>query len=89
MKITVEGQTDVKLFPEDDEPANILNIKRGIVSALIVPVMEEEKNNKMVALPLSLLYCLIFFSIYSRSIEARVRSMIQIVVAKINKLLNE
>uniref|UniRef100_A0A673C6Z0 Vitellogenin domain-containing protein n=1 Tax=Sphaeramia orbicularis TaxID=375764 RepID=A0A673C6Z0_9TELE len=47
LKITVEGQTDVKLFPEDDEPVNILNIKRGIVSALIVPVMEEEKNKEM------------------------------------------
>eukprot|EP00064_Thunnus_orientalis_P009740 superscaffoldBa00001255_g9766 len=47
LKITVEGQTDVKLFPEDDEPANILNIKRGIVSALIVPVMEEERNKEM------------------------------------------
>ncbi|XP_032399124.1 apolipoprotein B-100 [Etheostoma spectabile] len=47
LKITVEGQTDVRLYPEDHEPVNILNIKRGIVSALIVPVMEEEKNNKM------------------------------------------
>ncbi|XP_038560849.1 apolipoprotein B-100-like [Micropterus salmoides] len=47
LKITVEGQTDVKLYPEDDEPVNILNIKRGIVSALIVPVMEEEMNKKM------------------------------------------
>ncbi|XP_053193160.1 apolipoprotein B-100-like [Scomber japonicus] len=47
LKITVEGQTDVKLFPEDDEPVNILNIKRGIVSALIVPVMEEERNKEM------------------------------------------
>uniref|UniRef100_A0A3P8TQQ5 Vitellogenin domain-containing protein n=1 Tax=Amphiprion percula TaxID=161767 RepID=A0A3P8TQQ5_AMPPE len=45
LKITVEGQTDVKLFPEDDEPVNILNIKRGIVSALLV--MEEEKNKEM------------------------------------------
>ncbi|KAG7239697.1 hypothetical protein INR49_028633 [Caranx melampygus] len=47
LKITVEGQTSVELFPEDDEPVNILNIKRGIVSALMVPVMEEEKNTKM------------------------------------------
>uniref|UniRef100_A0AAX7U3W8 Vitellogenin domain-containing protein n=1 Tax=Astatotilapia calliptera TaxID=8154 RepID=A0AAX7U3W8_ASTCA len=42
-----EGQTDVRLYPEDNEPVNILNIKRGIVSALMVPVMEEEKNNEM------------------------------------------
>uniref|UniRef100_A0A3B5BN20 Vitellogenin domain-containing protein n=1 Tax=Stegastes partitus TaxID=144197 RepID=A0A3B5BN20_9TELE len=49
LKITVEGQTDVRLYPEDDEPVNILNIKRGIVSALLVPVMEEERNKEMVA----------------------------------------
>ncbi|TMS12086.1 Apolipoprotein B-100 [Larimichthys crocea] len=47
LKIVVEGQTEVKLYPEEDEPVNILNIKRGIVSALIVPVMEEERNKKM------------------------------------------
>ncbi|KAM8832925.1 apolipoprotein B-100-like [Spinachia spinachia] len=47
LKILIENQTNVALFPENEEPLNILNIKRGIVSALIVPVMEEEKNNKM------------------------------------------
>uniref|UniRef100_A0A3Q3G180 Vitellogenin domain-containing protein n=1 Tax=Labrus bergylta TaxID=56723 RepID=A0A3Q3G180_9LABR len=47
--ITVEGDLQVKLYPEDDEPVNILNIKRGIVSSLIVPVMEEDKNKIMVA----------------------------------------
>jgi len=47
LKITIEGQTDVKLFPEEDEPINILNIKRGIVSALLVPVLEEERNKEM------------------------------------------
>ncbi|XP_029966918.1 apolipoprotein B-100-like [Salarias fasciatus] len=47
LKVTVEGQTEVKLYPGEDEPINILNIKRGIVSALIVPVMEEEKNKEM------------------------------------------
>ncbi|XP_034017680.1 apolipoprotein B-100-like [Thalassophryne amazonica] len=47
LKVTVEGQVNVKLFPKDDEPVNILNIKRGIVSALIVPVVEEEKNKEM------------------------------------------
>ncbi|XP_034555340.1 apolipoprotein B-100-like [Notolabrus celidotus] len=47
LKITVEGELTVSLFPEDDEPVNILNIKRGIVSSLIVPVMEEEKNKIM------------------------------------------
>uniref|UniRef100_A0A8C3ALV4 Vitellogenin domain-containing protein n=1 Tax=Cyclopterus lumpus TaxID=8103 RepID=A0A8C3ALV4_CYCLU len=48
--ITVEGQTDVRLYAGDDDPVNILNIKRGIVSALMVPVMEEEKNDRMVTL---------------------------------------
>uniref|UniRef100_G3P570 Vitellogenin domain-containing protein n=1 Tax=Gasterosteus aculeatus aculeatus TaxID=481459 RepID=G3P570_GASAC len=47
LKISIENQTNVALFPENEEPLNILNIKRGIVSALIVPVMEEENNNKM------------------------------------------
>ncbi|TNN45216.1 Apolipoprotein B-100 [Liparis tanakae] len=47
LKITVEGQTDVRLYSGDDDTVNILNIKRGIVSALIVPVMEEEKNDRM------------------------------------------
>ncbi|XP_070843273.1 apolipoprotein B-100-like [Chaetodon trifascialis] len=47
LKIAVGGQTQVELFPEDDEPVNILNIKRGIVSALLVPVMEEERNKEM------------------------------------------
>ncbi|XP_056219329.1 apolipoprotein B-100-like [Seriola aureovittata] len=47
LKITVDGQTDVKLYPEDNEPVNILNVKRGIVSALMVPAMEEERNKEM------------------------------------------
>uniref|UniRef100_A0A665W8J0 Vitellogenin domain-containing protein n=1 Tax=Echeneis naucrates TaxID=173247 RepID=A0A665W8J0_ECHNA len=48
LKITVEGETNVGLYPEENEPVNILNIKRGIVSALMVPAMEEEKNKEMV-----------------------------------------
>ncbi|KAL7389148.1 hypothetical protein ABVT39_027149 [Epinephelus coioides] len=47
LKIRVKEQTRVTLYPEDDEPINILNIKRGIISALIVPVMEEDENKKM------------------------------------------
>ncbi|XP_029352750.1 apolipoprotein B-100-like [Echeneis naucrates] len=47
LKITVEGETNVGLYPEENEPVNILNIKRGIVSALMVPAMEEEKNKEM------------------------------------------
>ncbi|MCI4389547.1 hypothetical protein PGIGA_G00099360 [Pangasianodon gigas] len=47
LKVIVEGDNDIKLFPEDDELINILNIKRGIISALAVPVLQEEKNKKM------------------------------------------
>ncbi|KAI1897325.1 hypothetical protein AGOR_G00082150 [Albula goreensis] len=47
LKLTVEGATKVSLFPEEDEPINILNIKRGIISALLVPVLEEEYNSNM------------------------------------------
>uniref|UniRef100_A0A8C5G644 Apolipoprotein B-100-like n=1 Tax=Gouania willdenowi TaxID=441366 RepID=A0A8C5G644_GOUWI len=47
LKISVEGQSDVKLYPEEDEPVNILNIKRGIISALIVPSLDEDRNKEM------------------------------------------
>lgn len=49
LKVTVEGEADVKLYPEADEPVNILNIKRGIVSALMVPMVEEEMTKNMVS----------------------------------------
>uniref|UniRef100_A0AAR2JKF9 Vitellogenin domain-containing protein n=1 Tax=Pygocentrus nattereri TaxID=42514 RepID=A0AAR2JKF9_PYGNA len=47
LKVIVEGDNDIKLFPEDGELINILNIKRGIISALAVPVLEEERNKRM------------------------------------------
>ncbi|XP_066530178.1 apolipoprotein B-100 [Hoplias malabaricus] len=47
LNFMVERVTDVSLFPEKDEPENILNIKRGIISALLAPVPEEEHNIKM------------------------------------------
>ncbi|CAJ1077022.1 apolipoprotein Bb%2C tandem duplicate 1 [Xyrichtys novacula] len=47
LKVVVEGAYDVKLYPEDGETTNILNIKRGIISALAVPLVEEEKNKIM------------------------------------------
>ncbi|XP_062324139.1 apolipoprotein B-100-like isoform X1 [Osmerus eperlanus] len=50
LKVMVEGETGVKLFPEENEPATILNIKRGIVSALLVPSLKVEKNVKMATL---------------------------------------
>ncbi|CAB1335350.1 unnamed protein product [Coregonus sp. 'balchen'] len=47
LKITWEPVIGIRLYPEPDEPVNILNIKRGIISALNVPVMEEESNSIM------------------------------------------
>ena len=36
------------LYPEAGEQDHILNVKRGIVSALLAPVEEEEHNSRMV-----------------------------------------
>ncbi|XP_067099220.1 apolipoprotein B-100 [Osmerus mordax] len=47
LKFMVKEASDVKLFPEPDEPVNIVNIKRGIISALMVPVQEEEHYSYM------------------------------------------
>ncbi|PWA27745.1 hypothetical protein CCH79_00000447 [Gambusia affinis] len=47
LKFVVEGEYDVKLFPADGETTTILNFKRGIVSALAVPLLEKEKNSNM------------------------------------------
>uniref|UniRef100_A0A0S7EYM0 APOB n=1 Tax=Poeciliopsis prolifica TaxID=188132 RepID=A0A0S7EYM0_9TELE len=47
LKFVVEGEYDVKLFPADGETTTILNFKRGIVSALAVPLLEEDKNSNM------------------------------------------
>ncbi|KAL6477969.1 hypothetical protein MHYP_G00138040 [Metynnis hypsauchen] len=47
LNFMVEQVTDVSIYPEKDEPENIVNIKRGIISALLAPVLEEEHNNKM------------------------------------------
>ncbi|KAM9840239.1 apolipoprotein Bb, tandem duplicate 1 [Aulostomus maculatus] len=44
LKVVVEGVYDVKLYPEEGETTTILNIKRGIISALAVPLVEEAKN---------------------------------------------
>ncbi|GCC30238.1 apolipoprotein B-100 [Chiloscyllium punctatum] len=39
---TVHGHLDVNLYPNKSEPTNILNIKRGIISTLLVPVESDE-----------------------------------------------
>ncbi|XP_074472222.1 apolipoprotein B-100-like [Sebastes fasciatus] len=47
LQVVVEGVYDVELYPEDGETTTILNIKRGIISALAVPLLEEDKNKNM------------------------------------------
>ncbi|XP_047467540.1 apolipoprotein B-100 [Mugil cephalus] len=47
LKFTVEELTNFQLYPETDEPVNILNIKRGIISALMLPFMDDKQTNVM------------------------------------------
>ncbi|XP_055362306.1 apolipoprotein Bb, tandem duplicate 1 isoform X2 [Betta splendens] len=47
LKFVVDGVYDVKLYPEDGESTTILNFKRGIISALAVPLLEEGENRNM------------------------------------------
>uniref|UniRef100_UPI00398E5416 apolipoprotein B-100 n=1 Tax=Pristiophorus japonicus TaxID=55135 RepID=UPI00398E5416 len=39
---TTYGHMGVNLYPNENEPTNILNIKRGIISSLLVPVESNE-----------------------------------------------
>ncbi|KAG7265390.1 hypothetical protein CRUP_011096, partial [Coryphaenoides rupestris] len=48
LKFTVEQVTKVDLYPTSDEEVNILNVKRGIISALLAPVEEEQHNSRMI-----------------------------------------
>ncbi|KAH0621946.1 hypothetical protein JD844_023712 [Phrynosoma platyrhinos] len=41
LKFSLKDGNEVQLYPEDGEPTHILNIKRGIISALIVPTEPE------------------------------------------------
>ncbi|XP_032149890.1 apolipoprotein B-100 [Sapajus apella] len=42
LKLAIPEGKQVFLYPEKDEPTHILNIKRGIISALLVPSETEE-----------------------------------------------
>lgn len=48
MSFVVERMTDVSLYPKEQEPKNILNVKRGIISALIAPALDSHDNREMV-----------------------------------------
>ncbi|XP_030302864.1 apolipoprotein B-100 isoform X1 [Calypte anna] len=49
LKFSVQDGTKVKLYPEKDEPLNVLNLKRGIISALLVPT-ETVENIKTISM---------------------------------------
>ncbi|KAM4724117.1 apolipoprotein B-100 [Anableps anableps] len=41
LQVSVLSNSRVEVYPEVDEPINILNIKRGIISAFLVPIVED------------------------------------------------
>lgn len=47
LRLTVHEGKQVVLYPEKDEPKHILNIKRGIISSLLVPMETEEATHMM------------------------------------------
>ncbi|NWH61262.1 APOB protein, partial [Geococcyx californianus] len=49
LKFSIQDGTKVKLYPETDEPLNVLNLKRGIISALLVPA-ETAENVKTISM---------------------------------------
>ncbi|NXP50758.1 APOB protein, partial [Heliornis fulica] len=49
LKFSIQDGSNVKLYPEKDEPLNVLNLKRGIISALLVPT-ETVENVKTISM---------------------------------------
>ncbi|OXB84376.1 UNVERIFIED_CONTAM: hypothetical protein H355_010803, partial [Colinus virginianus] len=49
LKFSTQDGTKVKLYPKKDEPLNVLNLKRGIISALLAPT-ESEENIKTISM---------------------------------------
>ncbi|XP_038607568.1 apolipoprotein B-100 isoform X1 [Tachyglossus aculeatus] len=48
LKLSVTGGKQVLLYPDKDEPTHILNIKRGIISALLLPPEMEKDQQQLV-----------------------------------------
>uniref|UniRef100_A0A3B4FGW7 Apolipoprotein Ba n=1 Tax=Pundamilia nyererei TaxID=303518 RepID=A0A3B4FGW7_9CICH len=46
LKFTLQGVSNIQLYPDADEAIGILNIKRGIVSALMVPDTEDQQGGR-------------------------------------------
>ncbi|KAL7988083.1 hypothetical protein Chor_007002 [Crotalus horridus] len=42
LKVKIQNEKNVELYPVDSEATHILNIKRGIISALVVPTERED-----------------------------------------------
>ncbi|NXU55395.1 APOB protein, partial [Turnix velox] len=49
LKFSIQDGTKVTLYPKKDEPLNVLNLKRGIISALLVPT-ETAENIKTISM---------------------------------------
>ncbi|XP_020823088.1 apolipoprotein B-100 [Phascolarctos cinereus] len=49
LRLSIPDGKQVLLYPEKGEPTHILNIKRGVVSALLVP-MDTEEDRRLLAL---------------------------------------
>ncbi|XP_032403180.1 LOW QUALITY PROTEIN: apolipoprotein B-100 [Xiphophorus hellerii] len=44
LKVSVHSNGRVEVYPKADESTNILNVKRGIISAFLVPIMEDGRT---------------------------------------------
>ncbi|ETE64141.1 Apolipoprotein, partial [Ophiophagus hannah] len=53
LKVKIQDDRNVELYPVDNEATHILNIKRGIISALLVPM---ETENNIQTLPMDTVY---------------------------------
>ncbi|XP_036608394.1 apolipoprotein B-100 isoform X2 [Trichosurus vulpecula] len=49
LRLSIPDGKQVLLYPEKEEPAHILNMKRGVVSALLVP-MDTEEGKRVLAM---------------------------------------
>ncbi|XP_044519221.1 apolipoprotein B-100, partial [Gracilinanus agilis] len=47
LRLSISEGKKVLLYPEKEEPAHILNIKRGIISALLVPMETDEEKQEL------------------------------------------
>lgn len=52
LKVSVHSNGRVEVYPKADESINILNVKRGIISAFLVPIMEDGRTGLVVSVQL-------------------------------------